>query len=222
MATSYKLKTLDGTAAAPAYTFEDDANSGMYSVSGDVLGLSVGGAEAVSCSTVSFGIKLQSTQALSVTTSQVELPGGTVGAPGIAFSGDEDTGLYRVAANNLAVGIQGEKSLSVLSKQVAVQTGVAAAPGLVGSDNNTGFLLGTSNVQVAIDGVNKFLFTSGEFTCTEDLSISADGRLILDESTPANIAAVSNAGVLFVSGSDNSLYYVNESGVTFIVSMTAV
>jgi hypothetical protein len=43
----------------------------------------------------------------------VGIPAGAVGAPGLAFSADLDTGLYRIGANNLGVAIGGAKVLDV-------------------------------------------------------------------------------------------------------------
>ena len=52
--------------------------------------------------------KMTLTQVYEVPAStQVLMDNGTVGAPGLAFNGDPDTGFYRIGANRIGVSIAG-------------------------------------------------------------------------------------------------------------------
>jgi len=180
MATSYKLKTLSGTAAAPAYTFEDDANSGMYSVSGDVLGLSTGGALSMSASTTSFVFNTADYDAcFSIQSRRILLP--------IAASSNRP--------------------------QVALQSAVTV-----------GLFMNTTQVDILAGGddVASFSADAALFQNISNVYFSTTNGIALKETTAASVSALTQYGKLYVNSSDNSLYYVNESGVTFIVSMTAV
>jgi microcystin-dependent protein len=51
---------------------------------------------------------------------QLQLADGTVGAPGIAFSADLDTGIYRIGDNEIGVGVNGTKILDISTTGLSV------------------------------------------------------------------------------------------------------
>jgi len=55
-----------------------------------------------------------------VTTAALVGSDGTVGAPAYSFSGDTDSGLYRIGANNLGVAVNGAKVLDIGTGGLAV------------------------------------------------------------------------------------------------------
>ena len=59
-------KALVGSAAAPAYTFSTDLNTGMYSVGADVLGFSVGGNETLRIADNIVKIPASTTELVSI------------------------------------------------------------------------------------------------------------------------------------------------------------
>ena len=84
------------SAATPDFSFTTDANTGMYNVGADSLGLTTGG--TVRVTVVSTG----------VTFAPVLLgPAGAVGAPSYSFSADPNTGLYNNGADALLVSTNG-------------------------------------------------------------------------------------------------------------------
>jgi len=83
----------NGTAGAPSLAFASDVDTGAFRIGENNLGLVVGGVTRVNISG-SF-VQLLSTQ---VVTSD-----GTLGAPVYSFNGDLDSGLYRVAADDLGL-----------------------------------------------------------------------------------------------------------------------
>jgi len=81
-----------GSAAAPSLTFNGDANTGLFANGADTIGLATGGSLRMDLSTTAITMRLATMLAV-----------GTVSAPGLAFDGDDDLGLYRVAANTLGI-----------------------------------------------------------------------------------------------------------------------
>lgn len=80
---------------------------------------------------------------------------GTVSAPGLTFSGDTDTGLYRIGANNVGLSCGGTKVIDASATTVTFPLGItvtqstANATGIVTTGNGTGYGLsatgGSSN-----------------------------------------------------------------------------
>jgi hypothetical protein len=63
-------------------------------------------------------------------TAQLKLFSGTASAPGLGFSSDTDTGLYRIGGDNIGVSIGGVKLLDMSSAALAL-TGTLAVSGAV-------------------------------------------------------------------------------------------
>lgn len=92
---------------------------------------------------------------------------GVVGAPELAFLGDEDTGLYRPAADQLGLvagGVEIARAQEVVgANQFIVAAGViqnnAAAPSLAFGDGDTGFYESADDtLRVTLAGVARFNF----------------------------------------------------------------
>jgi hypothetical protein len=81
-----------GSVTAPAYSASGDTNTGVYFSAADTVDITTGGTNRVSIAST------------GLTTTVVHLnPDGSVSAPAYAFSGDTNTGLYRIGAD--AVGM---------------------------------------------------------------------------------------------------------------------
>ena len=77
---------------------------------------------------------------------------GTVALPGMAFSADPDTGIYRIGANNLGVGVNGAKVLDVGTGGLGVTgTLTATGTGYIGDTANADVTLGLTLNQAAND-----------------------------------------------------------------------
>src|SRR5690606_34369645 len=74
----------DGTVSAPSIAFNNDADTGIYRIGDNNLGLAVNGTKAVDIDTTR-----------TLFTSPLYVPDGKVTAPSITFVNDPDTGLYR-------------------------------------------------------------------------------------------------------------------------------
>ena len=95
---------------------------------------------------------------------------GVVGAPELAFLGDEDTGLYRPAADQLGIvagGVEIARAVEVTgANQFIVAPGVIqnapATPSLAFGDGDSGFYENADDfISVAIAGVRHFAFGAG-------------------------------------------------------------
>ena len=85
---------------------------------------------------------------------------GSAAAPSIGFTGDTDTGFYRIGANNLGIAVGGSKVIDI-GASAAAFTGVLTGPdGAVGapafsftSDTDTGmYRIGANNIGLAVNG----------------------------------------------------------------------
>tara|TARA_R110000803_G_scaffold160536_1_gene224448 strand:+ start:990 stop:3191 length:2202 start_codon:yes stop_codon:yes gene_type:complete len=110
----------NGTAGAPTYSFASDPDTGMYRQGNNEIGFSTGG-----------------TENLRLTGANVRLTGGTSSVynagsfsgvnasssaanPTFTWDGDNDTGMYRVAANQLGFTAGGSLTLTVVSTGMTV------------------------------------------------------------------------------------------------------
>lgn len=94
---SEDLRAPDGAVGAPAYGFTSDPDTGVYLAAAGQLGFAAAG-----------------TVRLAVITDRVEINGiplrgsdGTAGAPGYSFVSDTNTGIFRPAADSIALTVNG-------------------------------------------------------------------------------------------------------------------
>lgn len=110
---------------------------------------------------------------VQVVASRITVPVGNSSAPGVTFSGDEDTGFYRVGANHVGIAAGGSLSASFTANSTRFSDGTAAAPGITfQSDTNTGILRPAADtMQFSCGGTVKMALASG--TVLMDLAASA-------------------------------------------------
>lgn len=92
---------ITGSASTPSLSFSGDPNTGLFSAAADVLGFAIGGSEK---------FRLNTTYLFRNTTGGFALNAsgaGTAGAPAFSFTNDTDTGIYRVAADQIGVAAGG-------------------------------------------------------------------------------------------------------------------
>lgn len=146
-----------GSVTAPTYSFSGaESNSGMYQSGSDTIRFAAGGVNAVSISDTN----------LTMVAGRIQLNAGTLAAPGINFgnvSSDTDTGLYRIAANNMGVASGGVASMDWTSTAVNAPLPIVHAVGAVGapsitfdSDPNTGlYWVGADSIGVTTGGTQR-------------------------------------------------------------------
>jgi hypothetical protein len=156
-----QLAVSDGAAGAPAFSFISDPDTGIYSVSANLFRAVVGGVAATSW--FNNGGVGQTTSA-----------DGTVAAPGLAFTNDTDSGIYRIGADTVGISAGGAVAfaLSTANLQSVLKhyfaDGTVGAPGLAfANDPDTGFYRDTANqIAIALGGATAGQIAQGTFTAT--------------------------------------------------------
>lgn len=143
---------VNGSAANPSYNFTNAASNdiGMYLISEGNLGFSTVGTQRLSI--------LGSTSVTS--TLPFLAPNGTVSLPALAFSGDTNTGIYNIGADNVGVACGGAKVMDLSGTRIQSNVnhhfadGAAATPSLsFVSDTNTGhYWIGADNFGTTCGG----------------------------------------------------------------------
>ncbi len=129
-----------GTVALPSHTFSGDTNTGLYWVAADSIGVSTGGTQRFA---VNNG-------GVAVTSGQLYVTDGTVGAPGITFNSDSNTGIYRSGADTMRLVTNGISSMTVSSTNSIVIPGMLHVQGgidgmVIGNINANNITSGTLN-----------------------------------------------------------------------------
>jgi hypothetical protein len=142
------------------------------------------------------------------TGAQISYPAGTVAAPSFAFTGDLDTGIYRIGANNLGVAVNGAKVLDVGTAglgvtgtltptgQTILPAGTVGAPSAVFAGSLT-----TGWYQSAAD---RFDFAASG---TAAARLDANGLDVVARITVGN-GTVASPSLNFRNDGDNGLYYI--------------
>lgn len=117
-----------GSAASPTYSFLSDQDTGVYSGGANILAFSTQG-------NLRFSIAADGSATFA---GAVNFASGAVGSPAIAFSTDQDNGLYYIGADDWAASAGGTKVLeftsTLVSSPVAISaTTVKTGPVLVGA-----------------------------------------------------------------------------------------
>jgi hypothetical protein len=176
------------SAALPVFAIPSDTNTGMYSVGADDLGFSTGGTLRFDISTTAF-------------TGTLPFRGqdGTVSAPALSFSGDTDTGLYRVGANTIGVTVNGSNIAQFLGNgagEIDLSNGTASFPSFSFiSDTDTGmYRAGANALAFAAGGTAFAVGTASVFSMQTGIQLqSYDGSA----GTP---------GISFFSDTDTGFY----------------
>lgn len=90
------LKMPDGAAGAPALTFANDPDTGMYSGGGNVLRFATGGTQRVSIGTTGIDFSIQLREA-----------NGTAANPTYTFTSDADNGMYYIGTDSYGFSVGG-------------------------------------------------------------------------------------------------------------------
>lgn len=155
------VKGADGTVSLPGYAFNSDTNTGIYRIGSDDVGFACGGSKVFEWTAT--GVAATGTLSVSgilTATGAVNLSDGTVGTPGLNFTSDTDSGLYRIGTNNVGVGVNGAKVLDVGTGGLGIVGVTSLGDGAVGtpglnftSDTDSGlYRIGANNVGLAVNG----------------------------------------------------------------------
>ncbi len=134
-ATDGNITLDDGTAANPALNFTNYPTTGIYSSAANAIGFATSGVARAAISSTGLAVTGTITPSGSV-----HAAAGTVSNPSLAFDADQDTGIFRIGANNLGITANGAKVLDVATTGLAV-TGTLSVSGV--ATLGTGAILGT-------------------------------------------------------------------------------
>ena len=151
----------DGSAAAPALSFSDETDNGLYRAGADSIGFSVGGTLRTTYGTTGTTYTLPALQAA-----------GTAANPSYTFSADDDSGMYRIGANNLGFAVNG-------TLEASVEAGYLKA--------NNGFKIGATAVTSSAAELN-YNDLSGSLGTTEASKVwttDANGNTVHSEELQA-------------------------------------
>jgi hypothetical protein len=158
----------NGTAAAPSIYFKDSGtDTGLFSPGTDQVGITTGGSVRLTTSTTAF-----------TGTLPWQGQNGTAAAPALSFSGDPNTGIYNVGADQLGISTNGTLRFDVSTTAttstlpVVHPLGAAGTPSITFTgDLNTGIYSPAAD-QVAIS-------TAG----SQRITIDALGRFLTGSAT---------------------------------------
>ena len=98
---TFPIEGTDGSTSAPTYSFSSDTDTGLFLLTSNVLGLSVGGSAKVYFQTTKTEFN-----------HKVQVPVGSAGAPTFTFDGDNNTGLFRPSSDQIGFAMGGSNKLS--------------------------------------------------------------------------------------------------------------
>lgn len=147
------LRAPNGSSGAPAYTFANDLDSGIYSVAADNYAFVTGG-----------GIRLGLDSSSFTSLVQIINQNGTAATPAYSFHTDPDTGFYRVTSDVMGLSCGGVLRWNWGSFGARGPDGTAGAPAYAfDSDTDTGiYRYGANTIGFANAGaVSAYIFGNG-------------------------------------------------------------
>jgi len=152
------LRSGDGLATSPVYSFSADTDTGLFRVATNEIGFSTGGTQRLS---------INSTDITS--TLPFYLANGATSVPSLTFASDTNTGIWRDSADDMRMGVGGSERLSLKLTTVEITDvplrlvdGSVATPSLsFQTETNTGIYLGASNeMSFSVGGTERFRITN--------------------------------------------------------------
>ncbi len=198
----------DGTVLLPAITFAGDTDTGIYSIGANNLGIAVGGvkkldvgatdisavANVIPSANATYTCGSSANKWLYTYSNCYFSNTGGPDAPAYSFSGDEDSGLYRIGANNIGLSTNAVLRVNISDATTAITNALSVAgvssfadgafnlPGITfTSDPNTGiYRIGADNIGISTNGTKRIDVADATTTITNNLT--ATDRLSFDAS----------------------------------------
>lgn len=153
LVSTVQISNAVGSAAAPAYSFTGDLDTGIYHEAANTIGLSTGGTLRWSINTTAV-----------VNTLQVSSAVGSQAAPTYSFTGDLDTGMFQNGADVIGLSTGGTLRWSISTTTLVNTLQVSSALGNAGAptysftgDLDTGmFSSGANTLDFAVQGNARF------------------------------------------------------------------
>jgi hypothetical protein len=181
----------NGTAAAPSIYFKDSGtDTGIFSPGTDQVGITTGGSVRLTTSTTAF-----------TGTLPWQGQNGTAAAPALSFSGDPNTGIYNVGADQLGISTNGTLRFDVSTTATTSTLPVVHPLGAVGTPSIT--FTGDLNTGIYSPAADTLAFVEGG---AEAARIDSSGRLLAGTTTArTNFFNATNIGPLLqIEGADTA------------------
>ncbi|MDH1271215.1 hypothetical protein N5C81_26795 [Rhizobium pusense] len=147
------IKATNGTVALPAYTWSGDTDTGLYWVAADQLGVATGGVQRalVNASGLRVVGYISSTGVIDAGAAIYGFSGDSVTAPGYTWSGDTNTGMYWVGADQLGLTAGGVQRLLVNTTGATVTGNFTATGSLTGNTVAGGMVATQAEAEAGTD-----------------------------------------------------------------------
>lgn len=137
----------------------------------------------------SAGIAL--TVASVSTSTAIAMGDGAVATPGLSFISDPDSGLYRIGANNLGVGVNGAKVLDISTTGLGV-TGTMVASGAISGSNLSSSGGANPSASIGLTAVNgsatTFMRSDGAPALSQNISPTMTGNWVFTSTAGVGIS----------------------------------
>lgn len=155
-----------GSVGAPGLYFAGSSTTGLYESGLNEIGISTSGVNRLAISSTAL------TATVAILSSS-----GTAAAPGVSFSADTNTGIYRIGADSLGLSAGGTLRATIDTTGLTVANTTFVADGSIGSpgltftsDTNTGFYrLGADSFSATCGGVQRLNIAAAGVTSIGDL-----------------------------------------------------
>ncbi|RYG60839.1 MAG: tail fiber domain-containing protein [Alphaproteobacteria bacterium] len=159
----------DDSVGSPGFTWNGDTNTGMYWVGADQIGIATGGAQRTLVNSTGLLVtgRISTTGIIDAGRAIYGYAGDSVTAPAYSWSGDTNTGMYWVGADQIGVATGGVQQLLIRSTGLTISGSVlvnnvgdvATAPSYSWSgDTNSGmYWVGSDQIGFTTGGTQRMV-----------------------------------------------------------------